>query len=781
MGFDLLANPFALLGLAGNAPVGRISSRARALGTGEAAATTRILISPRTRLAAELSFLPGATQEQVDECLRTLREGTEPDLWPLAPIARANVLGHLASSGKATSSQLRDLVSMQETAPSTAMEAVNRGRSDTSMPPASLEMADGALQALAGQHAEALVSRLLTLEGGADFLSELLRETGDVVTARGIFLRQCAAGWERAKSADFSRIIESAHLLETELREDPEQATVWKLGLLIQKLAVLTRPQREAARLLGLPHEPSLDARGRWQSVALDLNNRLDAIPEAVTVLEALAHAFDEQDELQAGITKNLKVCRERVTAGAATPEIRRLTKAIAIATAEHTAFEQCGLIEGRKTPSCPAVVVELFDSFVSATENATSELPWSQLRSLTLLLHNKYGVTKAVWSLTILAIAQVKRNYVGEPILPVLTVDKRNLRSQLLKVDLDIAIHRNRKGDMLAILEELVPLTWDSSDKETYAKLLKKVKSEVDFRYLKGGFWTAVAAAVLLLFINTGQTPIGSNQGPATFRPAQTPVPGKIPPPPTVPAVDLTATQPPPGNAPLTISGLRWCRYAQGRVDGANAYLNALREDPTLKVERFNAAIDSHNTLVRSLTATCGSYTYLKSDALIVDAEVNQHQAALAAVGRGVVEAIYRASSPQAPASLPAYRPPPATAATVPPTNLFRPTYVPLPGQASQQSNPAIPAFASASYVDGQNDRREWEAWMDSVSGATHDGAEWWAGIRSTPRPPSCSSASGGSDPVAAAGCIQAKVRLQTPDRRRRTELDYRAGWNSP
>ena len=92
------------------------------------------------------------------------------------------------------------------------------------------------------------------------------------------------------------------------------------------------------------------------------------------------------------------------------------------------------------------------------------------------------------------------------------------------------------------------------------------------------------------------------------------------------------------------------------------------------------------------------------------------------------------------------------------------------------------MPAPASASYMDGQNDRRAWEAWIAGMSGAGRDGAEWWAGVRSTQRPPSCSTVPGSSDPVAAAaGCNQAKIRLGNPDRRRRAEPDYRAGWNNP
>ena len=788
MGFDLLSNPFAVLDLAGNAPVSTISSRARELGTGDASAASRTLISPRTRLIAELSFLPGASQVEVGDCLRTLRAGAEPDLWSLAPIARANVLAHLASSRRATPKQLRDLVQMQETAPVTALEAVNHGRSASGIPPAPPEMADIALQGLANQHAEALVDGLIAHGDGGKFLSKLLSEAGDVTTPQGIFLRQGTVGWERAKAGDLSRIIELAEPLESALCEAPEPETARKLAQLIQGLADTTLPQRQAARLLGLPHEASVDARVRWQAVALDLNNRLDAIPEAVTVLEALASSFDDQDDLQARITKNLQVCRERVTSGEGTPQMRRLTSALAAATAKPTEFDQCGLVEGRKTSACSALVAELHDSFVAATEHATSELPWVLLRGLTLGLHNQHNATAAAWSLTVLAIDQANRNKTGQSVLALFLEDRTNLRSQILQRELDLAIRSKRKNTTRRILAELISLTEAPTEKAAYVGLSKKLRTQAFFSYLKWGFWTAVAGCMAIGYLNQAPTPVRTAAAPSVQRPApptpaaSTPAPGIV-----APAVDRTAVQPPAGNAALTISGLRWCRYSQVKADAAEAYLEALRPDPNLKIDRFNAAINLYNAFLQNLNASCGSYTYRKSDAVIVDAEVNEQRAALSAMGRNAVEGTYRALGAPAPASLPAYTPPaayapPAPVVPTPSPNTFRPAYLQPPAVAVPQPDLAKPTPASASYMDGQNDRRAWEAWIAGMSGAGRDGAEWWAGVRSIQRPPTCSSVPGGSDPVAAAaGCNQARIRMGNPDRRRRAEPDYRAGWNNP
>ena len=640
------------------------------------------------------------------------------------------------------------------------------------MPAVLQDMADGALQALAVQHVSALVAGVLALEDGSSVLAELMRASGAGVTPRVMFLRQCAAGWERAKSSDFSRIVESAAPLEAMLREQPWPDVAQQLAALVRETAVLTRPPREAARVVGLPHEPSLDARRRWHTVALDLNNRLDAIPEAVTVFEALVSGFDDPDDLHAKMVSNLQICRERVTAGEGTAEIKRLRKAIAAATAEPEEFDQCGLVDGRKTSTCRPIVAELYDSFVAAAEPAKSDLPWLMLRTLSLLLHNQHGATSAAWSLTLLAITQANKNNAATTMLPLLFGDRRDLREQILQRDLSVASRSKNKSLMRTILTELLSVVDGAKERAEYEKQLRGLRSQAVVSFLKWGSLAGFGLLMVIGALNTPAPPVPVATAPVRVQPTSA----------IVPLADRTALQPPAGNtAPLSIYGLRWCRYQAVRANGAETYLNKLRQESSTQVDRFNAAVNTFNAYVRPMNESCARYSYNKEDGLIIDAEVSEQQTVLAYAGQQVVESVYLAGSAgSTSASLfrsnPSYFPPSSTTPLTPSSDP-RPSYVAPPAQAIQ---PAAPV--TGPYADGQSDRRAWEAWMGSTTGATHDGAEWWAGVRSVQRPPSCSTVPGGNDPPAAlAGCNQAKTRLANSDRRRRAEPDYRAGWNNP
>jgi hypothetical protein len=79
-------------------------------------------------------------------------------------------------------------------------------------------------------------------------------------------------------------------------------------------------------------------------------------------------------------------------------------------------------------------------------------------------------------------------------------------------------------------------------------------------------------------------------------------------------------------------------------------------------------------------------------------------------------------------------------------------------------------------SFTDGLRDRQSWENWFAATTGDYHAGAFYWAGQRSLPHPGSCST----QRTDARAGCFAAFTKLAPFDARRKTEPDYRRGWNS-
>ena len=80
-----------------------------------------------------------------------------------------------------------------------------------------------------------------------------------------------------------------------------------------------------------------------------------------------------------------------------------------------------------------------------------------------------------------------------------------------------------------------------------------------------------------------------------------------------------------------------------------------------------------------------------------------------------------------------------------------------------------------------GHSDRQAFEAWVQALPADQHRGADFWAQERSKPKPQSC-AARGLAEPAGfTTGCDEARGRLAGFDVRRKTEPDYRGGWNAP
>lgn len=118
-----------------------------------------------------------------------------------------------------------------------------------------------------------------------------------------------------------------------------------------------------------------------------------------------------------------------------------------------------------------------------------------------------------------------------------------------------------------------------------------------------------------------------------------------------------------------------------------------------------------------------------------------------------------------------------------------------PAPAQSPNSSAAGRPATAamkpkkaplvvdetSPAFLQGQRDRQDFDAWYGGLSGDYLAGATYWTAHRSLPNPGSCAARPPGSSDAWTTGCQAAQQRLAGADVRRKTEPDYRSGWNHP
>jgi hypothetical protein len=377
MSFNLYENPFAVLGLGLDASSAEISLRTRELGGDAASLASRTLISPRSRLQAEVTFLPGLSRQEVTAVLSSLSGGKVPAFSEFTSLARANILAHLASSGKATAANLSMLAATAPIARENALEVLNRDRHTAAMPPISGGMFESAMEQLATLHAEALSDGACVLPNGGGLLAEMVDGLKPSDAEQCLFLRQTMSAWDRATASDANKDLDRAHELEATLRATSDQATLAELSALVSKVAARMRPSRSLAQRFGLPHDASAEIVNAWRCLAVDLVKQHTALTQAETLLEALAREFGTSDEPGQRVARDLANCRERIASGEDLPEAKRFAAALEAAKKNPAIFKGDVLTSvrfaGHGRNRGPAVACELWDAF-SPTESQNAQ-----------------------------------------------------------------------------------------------------------------------------------------------------------------------------------------------------------------------------------------------------------------------------------------------------------------------------------------------------------------------------------------------------------------------
>ena len=83
-------------------------------------------------------------------------------------------------------------------------------------------------------------------------------------------------------------------------------------------------------------------------------------------------------------------------------------------------------------------------------------------------------------------------------------------------------------------------------------------------------------------------------------------------------------------------------------------------------------------------------------------------------------------------------------------------------------------------SFKQGALDRSNWEGWFNSLPGNERNGADFWASRRNLARPGQCNGSDNPAGQDYNFGCREAQRRLGPIDARRRSDPQYRLGWNT-
>jgi hypothetical protein len=649
--FDLRTSPFYLLGVSprdNRAIIAQATETAITEGALDEAVATRaqqILMSPRLRLGAELSWLlglaPNRTRQLIDETTPS-REAVAG----LPLLAGANLAAHRCSTDSSPAYHALLFRFYEQRDDNDILHAVNSERKAANFPEVPLDLLQEVMPDLTQQHTSAFIE-FITREPcpGGSLLAFLHENFADGSKAIG-FLDNIAERFDDWAAGSFQRAEEAITGALTKIEEKPTT--------LNQHLPVFSAAIGEWASIAA-PHQFILARRhindprteqllGKIRSVCLRLNNELGDPKTPLALTKAALPAFEGSPGHFELANADLKTLEQRVADHDAFKLIEPLHNFISGLNNKHREIG-ASLRKGNFKKDGNGYAGDLFRLFEkSAVELAgmpAKGAPFRLLLSLAIDLHNQSSATEE--ALILVRALQAFRDVPKEDDV-VENLEKNGiiLYHSALQKNLAAAVQGKRFRRCARIAQELAASATDEEERAGWEKL----RIDFDHRSVKQGLsygGSAIAVIVVIIMASMGdRTP--SRNYPANPTTSQSPTYSD----------QASVVVPAPGSGVLSPPELRWCLL---EIDRLKRIRQIAGESPTDRIA------DAWNTRQTYWTERCADKQYYKKDHDVAERFVQTSATTL----QSEAQAIYASwSQPTSPRTSPA-TPPASTPKLVP------------------------------------------------------------------------------------------------------------------
>jgi peptidoglycan hydrolase-like protein with peptidoglycan-binding domain len=633
--FDILRNPFILLGIAPSVSVSEIAEAyddaiadANQL-QADLAAARQAILSPPLRLAAEVSCLLDMPKQDWRSVLTALKSSQSlPALRKafakVAPLSRANLLAHLSAHAASDASTMVAWVEAQSKIdPDLICRELARLRSLARVAPPDGSAVRAALDQLRESHARALFEGFLTPADAIEPATICAREAiavGDQkhVDTLDTLLRAYSAFIAQELALRRERVKVTASDLQSQPRDS--NLAVFLDALNFWNLAA--QPLQAFEFYKGRDEPTAQDVFWEVREVAIDLANRLSRFDFALSITEACKRIFEKLPRAASQLAEDHDGLKQRIATQPVEPlaealrEIERDLASIAL-----------DLRRGGFGSAAVGQAKHLRDVFVTAVRSSSdskvNQLPWVLLRSLAVKLNNEADASDGALAL-IRGLFTLARDYpVSDETLAMLRVDERAAERNKLEKELIDHINAQRFGPAVKIADDLLRDCKNADERATLEKVRSDIRGHQRRKYGRWAFWAA-AAVVAIFIANADRKPSVSTSRPNTeYRP-----PGPEPRTPPPPSRDYSERKPSVGRENvLDEANLRYCLFQGVRLDAAKRLVSG-----DFEVDEFNKLVEDYN-------ARCGSYRYRNQDKSAVEAELTLQRPRLEADAERIVQ----------------------------------------------------------------------------------------------------------------------------------------------
>lgn len=629
--FDLLRNPFAILGLSPDATREDVVTAFEdgiADGIEDEKAlreARRQLLAPNLRMQATVEFLPDATQADRTEVVAALRE--RPPLSNVIAVAKklrgfsltifvSQVARLWPSSGMLRSFALSRAQLDREVIADTVRNLLDASGS----PQPQIDAINEVIEAVTLRNAENLFVGYVDIKAAAADMTrcleeELPRAKTEQISVLSLvvdaYVKEAAPRLQAAR-----RKVEDA--AEAVRRDPGAPSGTHELISLLSEWDAIAQPQQLLASHKGRDEGGARDLFQFLRGLMLELANERDKPSVALELNKACREVFAELPRAE----QQLRDDETALETLADQEKLHELSAFVADAKKNPDALvrdlNQGGF--GEFASGRAGRLFEIFNqSLIKAQGTPAAEFVWGFVRVLALEFNNEHG--EAVAAQRLIEGLEGHPKFLDAPasLRTALADDLHTMRSNAIHAKLNRAVEKKDRGQAKVHLAELVSVTRDPAERAKYQHTINEIETANNWRILKWVIWGVIAlVGIGIAMSQNNRSSSYSLSTPSYTAPA------------VVPKATFDEVKPPAGtNLSLNRGNIRYCLYQSTRLDAANAMLSAETNDGVIGV--FNTQVDDYNL-------RCGKYKYYTDDMSAVEAEVAAKRNSLTAEGQQLV-----------------------------------------------------------------------------------------------------------------------------------------------
>lgn len=621
--FDLTQNPFHLLDLsirAGREEVVEAHEEALADGRADEGVLIRAqqaVLTPRTRIEAELSWFPGIPPSQAREILSKLERSNLADahgtLERLQGLDKANLAAHLCTRSGGETKYVNALLEAYEDFSAGDVHETLRGlRSVSGFPIPDQQQVGNVLATLRVIHAKAAVACITAAESPGEASTEIVETFlawGDdnVEHLLSLIVHEYDA-WSQPHLATIKESIEAD--IAT-YRGGGDLVPVEQLVKLLAEWDAISQPVQLLEESKGHEEPRSKEIYAIVRDFCLWLANENGQYEEALKISRALLETFPELPAVAAQLSQDVDAL-ESLAEEAKSVELMGPLIGAVEATQRKTSTFDDDLVASGFGPKSRGLAKKLHDAFVDvAAKTAGTELadmPWMVVRGLAIDLHNKHESPEGACAILDGLISH-KGTTPSKAVVERLREDQRTLRRNLKWEELKRISGDVPKG--ISLVSELL----DGADADERAALLQ-LKAALERKKAatvrKRVFWGLAAAAFVgfLIYDANKKPSYPPRPSPTTAFTPSTSQPSYSPS--SSASSQLGEQMPAPGtDRVLSRNEVRYCIFQGERLDIVRDLISSNRE-----IDRFNALVNDFNS-------RCSSFRYRQGVLQAIEAEV--------------------------------------------------------------------------------------------------------------------------------------------------------------